>query len=105
LPGIGVVVAAGLLGFASALAFIVSLTLPPRLAAVGDVHRMSAAIFTVQYATGFALPLIAGALWDSTGVAALAFAPGIAGAAAMGWLASGMSLPKEPPAASASAPA
>src|SRR5205823_12799562 len=39
-PGVGVVVWALLLGFSTALAFVVVLTLPPRLAAPGDVHRM-----------------------------------------------------------------
>ena len=86
-PGAGVVVWAFLVGFAAALACIVALTLPPRLAAAGDVARMSAAVFTVQYATAFVLPLIAGALWDLTGVAALAFAPGVAATAVMAWLA------------------
>jgi len=86
-PGVGVVLWAFVLGFAAALAFIVVLTLPPRMAAAGDVPRMSAAIFTLQYATAFVLPLVAGALWDATGVAALAFVPGIAGAVLMGWLA------------------
>jgi CP family cyanate transporter-like MFS transporter len=85
-PGAGVIAWAFVLGFAAALAFIVTLTLPPRLAAAGDVHRMSAAIFTVQYGTAFLLPLIAGALWDLSGVAALAFAPGVAAAAVMAWL-------------------
>jgi CP family cyanate transporter-like MFS transporter len=85
-PGAGVIIWAFVLGFAAALAFIVALTLPPRLAAAGDVHRMSAAIFTVQYGTAFVLPLIAGALWDLTGVAALAFAPGVAATGAMAWL-------------------
>ena len=86
-PGPGVIVWAFVLGFAAALAFIVALTLPPRLAAAGDVHRMSAAVFTVQYGTAFVLPLIAGSLWDLTGVAALAFAPGVVATAAMAWLA------------------
>ncbi len=86
-PGIGVIFWAFVLGFAAALAFIVVLTLPPRLAAAGDVHRMSAAIFTLQYTTAFVLPLIAGTLWDATGVARLAFVPGVAGAILMGWLA------------------
>jgi CP family cyanate transporter-like MFS transporter len=85
-PGAGVIFWAFVLGFAAALAFIVTLTLPPRLAAPGDVHRMSAAVFTVQYGTAFVLPLIAGALWDLTGVAALAFAPGVAATAVMAWL-------------------
>ena len=85
-PGAGVILWAFVLGFAAALAFIVALTLPPRLAAPGDVPRMSAAVFTVQYGTAFVLPLVAGTLWDLTGVAALAFAPGIAATAVMGWL-------------------
>jgi MFS transporter, CP family, cyanate transporter len=92
-PGAGVVAWAFVLGFAAALGFIVALTLPPKLAAAGDVHRMSAAVFTVQYAFGFGVPLIAGALWDATGVAALAFAPGLAAAAAMGWLALPLRIP------------
>jgi MFS transporter, CP family, cyanate transporter len=86
-PGVGVIFWAFVLGFAAALTFIVVLTLPPRLAAAGDVHRMSAAIFTLQYATAFVLPLIAGTLWDATGIARLAFVPGVAGAILMGWLA------------------
>ena len=86
-PGFGVVFWAFVLGFAAALAFIVVLTLPPRLAAAGDVPRMSAGIFTMQYTTAFVLPLIAGALWDTTGIARLAFVPGVAGAILMGWLA------------------
>jgi CP family cyanate transporter-like MFS transporter len=92
-PGAGVVAWAFVLGFAAALGFIVALTLPPKLAAAGDVHRMSAAVFTVQYALGFGVPLIAGTLWDATGVAALAFAPGLAAAAAMGWLALPLRIP------------
>lgn len=92
-PGAGVLVWAFVLGFAASLSFIVVLSLPPRMAAAGDVHRMSAAVFTTQYAVGFVLPLIAGALWDATGVAMLAFVPGIAGAIAMAWLALGLRLP------------
>jgi CP family cyanate transporter-like MFS transporter len=85
-PGVGVVLWAFVLGFAAALAFIVVLTLPPRLAAAGDVHRMSAAIFTVQYTVAFIVPLCAGALWDASGKAVLAFVPGVAAAATMAWL-------------------
>jgi CP family cyanate transporter-like MFS transporter len=92
-PGAGVMVWAFLLGFAAALAFIVALSLPPRVAPAGDVPRMSAAMFTFQYATGFAVPLIAGALWDASGVALLAFVPGVIAAAAMGWLALPLRIP------------
>ncbi len=94
-PGAWVVACAFVLGFSTALAFIVTLTLPPKLAAAGDVHRMSAAVFTLQYATAFVVPLIAGALWDASGLALLAFLPGVAAAAVMGWLALPMRIPSE----------
>jgi CP family cyanate transporter-like MFS transporter len=94
-PGQWVVGWALVLGFSTALAFIVTLTLPPRLAAVGDVHRMSAAVFTIQYATAFVVPLIAGALWDASGLALLAFIPGVAASAVMGWLALRLRIPTD----------
>src|SRR5206468_2255911 len=84
-PGAGVIAWAFVLGFSTALAFVVVLSLPPRLAPAGDVARMSAAIFTLQYATAFVIPLIAGGLWAATGLAVLAFAPGILAAGAMAW--------------------
>jgi CP family cyanate transporter-like MFS transporter len=92
-PGTGVVAWAFVTGFASALAFIVALSLPPRIAAAGDVHRMSAAVFTTQYTVGFVFPLIAGALWDFSGVALLAFVPGVIGAGLMAWLALPLRIP------------
>jgi CP family cyanate transporter-like MFS transporter len=92
-PGAGVIAWALVTGFASALAFIVALSLPPRIAAAGDVHRMSAAVFTTQYAVGFVFPLIAGALWDFSGVALLAFVPGVIGAGLMAWLALPLRIP------------
>jgi CP family cyanate transporter-like MFS transporter len=101
-PGAGVIAWAFVLGFATALAFVVVLSLPPRLAPPGGVARMSAAIFTLQYATGFAIPLIAGALWDTTGQAVFAFAPGVFAAAAMAWGAMALRIPPRggvPPAA------
>jgi CP family cyanate transporter-like MFS transporter len=92
-PGAGVLLWALLLGFAAALAFIVALSIPPRMAAAGDVHRVSAAMFTFQYGTAFVVPLVAGALWDATGTAVLAFVPGVAAAAVMGWLALPLRIP------------
>lgn len=93
-PGTGVLGWAFVLGFSTALAFIVVLSLPPRLAPPGGVARMSAAIFTIQYLTAFAIPLVAGALWDATGQALLAFVPGIAAAAAMAWGAMALRIPE-----------
>src|SRR5437868_6418321 len=92
-PGVGVVSAAFVLGFSTALAFVVVLSLPPRVAPAGDVARMSAAIFTLQYAIAFVIPLLAGALWDATGQAAFAFAPGIFAAGAMAWGAVSLRIP------------
>jgi CP family cyanate transporter-like MFS transporter len=94
-PGAWVIPCALVLGFSTALAFIVTLTLPPKLAAAGDVHRMSAAVFTLQYSTAFVIPLIAGALWDATGLALLAFIPGVAAAVVMGWLALALRIPSD----------
>ncbi|MEP6751824.1 MAG: MFS transporter [Candidatus Dormiibacterota bacterium] len=94
-PGPWVVGWALVLGFSTALAFIVTLTLPPRLAAAGDVHRMSAAVFTIQYGTAFVVPLMAGALWDSSGRALFAFIPGVVAATAMGWLALSLRIPSD----------
>lgn len=92
-PGPGVVVWAFVLGFSTALAFVVVLSLPPRVAPPGDVAAMSAAIFTIQYATAFVVPLIAGALWDATGQAGLAFVPGVAAGMVMAWGAMSLSVP------------
>jgi CP family cyanate transporter-like MFS transporter len=97
IPGPGVIALAFVTGFASALAFIVALSLPPRVAAAGDVHRMSAAIFTTQYAVGFAVPLVAGALWDFSGLALLAFVPGVLGAGVMAWLSLPLRIPPAHP--------
>jgi CP family cyanate transporter-like MFS transporter len=100
-PGAGVIVWALLLGFAAALAFIVVLTMPPRMAAPGDVHRMSAGVFTFQYAIAFLVPLVSGAVWDATGRAVLAFVPGIIAALMMGWLALSLRIPPSEPRARA----
>ena len=96
-PGAGVLLWALLLGFAAALAFIVVLTMPPRIAAPGDVHRMSAGVFTFQYATAFLIPLVSGAVWDATGRAMLAFVPGMIAALVMGWLALSLRIPPAEP--------
>ena len=92
-PGVGVVAWAFVLGFSTALAFIVVLSIPPRVAPPGDVASMSAAIFTIQYATAFVLPLIAGALWDASGHALFAFAPGVLAGIVMAWVAMSLRVP------------
>jgi CP family cyanate transporter-like MFS transporter len=91
---------AALLGFSAAFGFVLNLALPPLLAETpGDVHRVSAGMFTIGYGAAFALPLIAGAAWDRTGVAAVALAPIAIGAACMLLAPLGMSLSRSEPAA------
>jgi len=67
---------AALLGFTSAFAFVLALAFPPLLAAdSNDVHRISAGMFTIAYSLAFTLPLIGGAAWDRTGIAATSLIP------------------------------
>lgn len=82
--GIWVVVFAGTLGFSTAAVFVLLLTLPPLLAGEGDVHRLSAAMFTLSYACSFLGSLVGGAIWDGTRLPITAFAPAaISGVAVM----------------------
>jgi MFS transporter, CP family, cyanate transporter len=73
-------VGAGVLGFAAAFSFVLSLAFPPLLAETpGAVHRISAGMFTIGYGMAFLVPLLAGAAWDRTGIAAIALAPVVIG--------------------------
>jgi len=73
--GIGIVVAAALTGFSLSVTFVVTLALLPALSPPGDVHRISAGMFTISFAFAVILPVICGALWDLTGQAWVAFVP------------------------------
>lgn len=75
LPGPGIVICAGVLGFFAAAVLILMLALPPLLAPPEDVHRVSAAMFTISYSCAVIVPVISGALWDASGLAAIAFVP------------------------------
>ena len=79
-PGVRIL-GAGILGFASAFALILTLALPPMLAAAADVHRLSAGMFAIGYLTAFLVPLLGGIAWDATGFPATAFLPIVLGAA------------------------
>jgi CP family cyanate transporter-like MFS transporter len=95
--GAAAVAWAGLLGMAAGGAFTLCLALPPLMSEPHDVHRLSAAMFTVSYSLSFVGPLVGGALWDHTGQAALAFAP-IAGAGALMFaLSLGLVVPRHMP--------
>src|SRR6476661_5217603 len=75
LPGPGVVVCAAVLGFFAAAVLILMLALPPLLAPAEDVHRVSAAMFTISYSCAVITPVFSGLVWDLTGIAQSAFVP------------------------------
>jgi CP family cyanate transporter-like MFS transporter len=70
-----VVISAGILGFAAAAVLVLMLALPPLLSAPEDVHRTSAAMFTISYTCAVLTPILSGFLWDHTGVPAMVFLP------------------------------
>jgi CP family cyanate transporter-like MFS transporter len=45
------------------------------LAGADDVHRLTAAMFTISYSFPFVASLIGGAVWDATGRSETAFLP------------------------------
>jgi MFS transporter, CP family, cyanate transporter len=98
--GIGIVVAAALTGFSLAVTFVVTLALPPVLSPPGDVHRISAGMFTVSFAFAVVVPVVCGAMWDLTGRPWAAFAPVAACAVALTML--GVALSRHRPAAKTS---
>jgi len=72
----GVVVAAAtLIGFAAAAILILVLALPPLLAPADDVHRVTAAMFTISYSCAVVVPVVSGLAWDLSGIAGSAFVP------------------------------
>jgi CP family cyanate transporter-like MFS transporter len=72
---LAILVAAGLVGFTTAMTFAPALALPAVLSAPADVARTSAGMFTVSYTCGIIIPTISGALWDITGRPWTAFLP------------------------------
>jgi len=73
--GAWIVVAATVQGFAAAAVLILVLALPPLLSPPDDVHRVTAAMFTISYSCAVIVPVISGMAWDLSGVASFAFAP------------------------------
>jgi CP family cyanate transporter-like MFS transporter len=69
------VAAASLQGFANAFVLILVLALPPLLSPPDDVHRVTAAMFTISYSCAVIVPIVSGMLWDLSGIAASAFLP------------------------------
>lgn len=73
--GIMIVIAAAVIGFAAAGILILVLALPPLLSPPDDVHRVTAAMFTISYSCAVIVPVISGMLWDLSGMAGMAFLP------------------------------
>jgi CP family cyanate transporter-like MFS transporter len=82
-----IVTGAALLGFSAAGTLILALALPPHLAEPDDVHRLTAAMFTISYAVAVIVPILSGATWDLTGNPPLAFVPILACGGFLIWLA------------------
>ena len=78
---VGMIISAAAIGFCSAFVLILTLALPPLLAAPEDVHRLSAGMLAIGYTLTFIVPFVGGAIWDATGSPATAFLPGAIGAA------------------------
>lgn len=75
MPGAWALFWAALFGFTAGGILVLTLALPPLLAEPQDVHRISAAMFTITYTCSFGVPLLAGAAWDATHTPAVAFSP------------------------------
>jgi len=80
LPGMPLVLAAGVFGFCAAYILVLSFALPGLLAPPAEVARLSAGTFAISYTTAFLVTLVTGAVWDVTRVEASAFLPAVGGA-------------------------
>jgi CP family cyanate transporter-like MFS transporter len=81
LPGSPTVVAAGAFGFCAAYILVLSFALPALLVGPAAAPRLSAGMFAISYTLAFLVTLLAGALWDTTHLAASAFLPVLASSA------------------------
>ena len=70
-----IVTAAAALGFSGAATLTLLLALPPLLSPPEDIHRTTAAMFTISYSCAVIAPVISGLAWDASGIPAVAFAP------------------------------
>jgi CP family cyanate transporter-like MFS transporter len=73
--GVWIVAAAALQGFAAAAILVLVLALPPLLSPPDDVHRVTAAMFTISYSCAVIVPVISGLVWDVSGIPSMAFLP------------------------------
>ncbi len=73
--GIWAAAAATLQGFSAAAILVLVLALPPLLSLPDDVHRVTAAMFTISYSLAVIVPVISGLAWDLSGIPATSFLP------------------------------
>jgi CP family cyanate transporter-like MFS transporter len=73
--GIWVIVGAAVLGCFAVAILILILAVPPLISAPGDVHRVSAGMFTISYSCAVAVPVVSGVFWDLTGWPMAPFIP------------------------------
>jgi MFS transporter, CP family, cyanate transporter len=97
LPGSWIIVWAALVGLASALTFVIMLALAPMVARDDEVHRLSAAMFTISYACPLIGSLVGGAIWDASGIPFAAFFPVVAAGGCEILLSSSVRLPHKDP--------
>lgn len=92
MEGVWVVAWAGVVGFGAGMVLVLSLVLPPLLAEPGDVHRLSAAMFTITYTCSFLGSIAGGMIWDASGIPIATFAPVAMGGVLIMILVSGLDL-------------
>ena len=75
LGDVWVIVGAALIGCFAAAILVLILALPPLISAPGDIHRVTAGMFSISYSCAVIVPIVSGALWDISGLPAIAFIP------------------------------
>ena len=75
MPAATIVAFAGVLGFCNAFLLVLTLAMPPLMAAPEDVPRLSAAMLLIGYLLAFAMPIVGGTAWDATHEPVAAFVP------------------------------
>ena len=75
MPAGSIVAFAGVLGFCNAFLLVLTLAMPPLMAAPEDVPRLSAAMLLIGYLLAFVMPIVGGTAWDASHEPLAAFVP------------------------------
>lgn len=89
----GVVIWAGIVGFSTAVIFVLVLALPPSIGSPENVHSLTSGIFTVSYVCPFIASVAGGSIWDATGISYTSFLPVIVCGIVIAGLSSGFEIP------------